>query len=98
LKGKFSRAAKAAFRKVLVTLQFVVSIVLIAATMLVESPLDFMQNKKLGFDKENVLLLTLPKDLDTVKLASFKAALQANPSFLGVAVFFTSPSYNSVTR
>jgi len=86
LKGKFSRAGKgAAFRTVLVTLQFVVSIVLIAATMLVDRQLDFMQNKKLGFDKENVLLLTLPKDLDTVKLASFKAALQANPSFLGVA-------------
>src|SRR4030095_8986090 len=86
LKGKFSRASKGvSFRKVLVTLQFVVSIVLIAATMLVDRQLDFMQNKKLGFDKDNVLLLTLPKDLDTVKLASFKAALQANPSFRGVA-------------
>jgi putative ABC transport system permease protein len=86
LKGKFIRGTKGvSFRKVLVTLQFTVSIVLIAGTILVSRQLKFLQNKKLGFDKENVVVVSLPKDLDSVRLLSFKASLLKEQSILSVA-------------
>ena len=86
LKGKFSKGSKGvSFRKLLVTLQFMVSIGLIACTILVNRQLTFLQNKKLGFDKENVVVLSLPKDMDSTKLASFKASLLSDPSILSAA-------------
>ncbi len=86
LKGKFTKSSKGvSFRKLLVTLQFVVSIALIASTILVSRQLIFLQNKKLGFDKENVVVLTMPKDMDTARLTSFKNSLLSAPSVISVA-------------
>ena len=82
LKGKFIKSSKGvSFRKVLVTLQFVVSIALIASTILVSRQLDFLKNKNVGFDKENVALLTLPRDTDSLRLASFKNSLLSNKEY-----------------
>ena len=44
------------FRKVLVVFQFSLSIILIAGTTTIYHQLNFIKNKKLGFDKENVIL------------------------------------------
>ena len=61
LKGKFQKNTKdVSFRKILVTLQFVISITLIASTIIVTKQLYFLKNKKPGFDKENVGLLRCP--------------------------------------
>jgi len=93
LKGKFIRSNKGVpFRKVLVTLQFVISIALIASTLLVKEQLHFLQNKKLGFDKENVLILTLPRATDSTRLLSFKAALSGNQGIRSVAASSTIPN------
>ena len=95
LKGKFIKGSKGvSFRKLLVTLQFVVSIILIASTILVNRQLNFLQTKKLGFDKENVLVLSLPKDMDSARLASFKASLLGQPSILSVAGSSVLPGVN----
>ena len=95
LKGKFIKVSKGvSLRKLLVTVQFVVSIVLIASTILVGRQLNFLQNKKLGFDKENVLVVTLPKDMDSMRLASFKASLLGEPSILDVASSSVVPGVN----
>ena len=92
LKGKiFKIRKKLSFGRLLVTLQFVVSIVLIAATILVSQQLDFLQNKKLGFDKENVVIVTLPKNLDTARLETFKASLVNNPGIRAVAASQSIP-------
>lgn len=45
------------FRNVLVIIQFCVSIILIIGTLVVQRQLDFMQNRQLGFDSEQVLVL-----------------------------------------
>jgi putative ABC transport system permease protein len=45
------------FRSALVVFQFAISIVLIIATILVFAQLNFMQNKKLGFEKSQVIIL-----------------------------------------
>ena len=95
LKGKFIRGSKGiSFRKFLVTLQFVVSIALMASTILVRQQLDFLQNKRLGFDKENVVVLSLPKDMDSARLASFKTSLLGEPSILSVSGSSVVPGLN----
>ncbi|MCH8233344.1 MAG: ABC transporter permease [Bacteroidetes bacterium] len=45
-------------RTVLITGQFVLSIFLISATLIMKNQLRFLQNKNLGFDKEHVVVLT----------------------------------------
>ncbi len=46
-------------RKSLVVGQFVCGIILIVATLVISEQLDFAQNKKLGFDRENVIAVEL---------------------------------------
>lgn len=47
------------FRKALVVFQFSISIMLIVGTLVVSNQLDFLRNKKLGFQKEQRLVLSL---------------------------------------
>ncbi len=70
LKGELSRGArKSGLRNTLVVFQFAVSIVLLIGTLGVGQQLNFMRNKKLGFDKQHVLLVkratALGEQLDT---------------------------------
>src|SRR4029079_7250255 len=51
------------FRKVLVTLQFTISIILIIATAIVFSQMRYMQNKSLGFDREHIITLPYANEL-----------------------------------
>jgi putative ABC transport system permease protein len=63
LKGTWRSGSKAAlFRKLLVSLQFVLSIALIIGTVVIGRQLHFIQNQKLGFDKERVLCINLKGD------------------------------------
>ena len=58
LKGKIRAGFRSSgIRNVLVVLQFCISIGLIISTILVFQQLEFLQSKKLGFEKENVLVL-----------------------------------------
>jgi predicted permease len=64
LKGNFSTGATGiAFRKVSVTIQFALSIILIAGTIVIYRQLHLMQVQKLGYDKENLIYLPLRGDL-----------------------------------
>ncbi len=76
LKGNVNRSVGELWvRKGLVVFQFVVSIVLIIAVIIVYQQIDFVQNKHLGYDKENVLYFrpegkiseTVPTVLEALK-------------------------------
>jgi putative ABC transport system permease protein len=72
LKGSSSKGAqKKSLQSSLIVFQFFVSIALIIATIIVYQQLHYMQNKKLGYDKEQVLILPdariLGKDQDAFK-------------------------------
>jgi len=47
------------FRKGLITVQFAITALLIASTLIITSQLDFIQNKKLGFNEELLLSVNL---------------------------------------
>ena len=65
LKGSFSRSAGGTWlRNGLVVFQFMISVFLIVATLLVGRQMEFMQNKNLGFDKESVMMVSRAFALD----------------------------------
>jgi putative ABC transport system permease protein len=58
LKGSFLPGKKALLpRKILVTSQFVVSIVLISATLIVFQQLQFVKNRDVGYDQNNLIMV-----------------------------------------
>jgi len=58
LKGTLERGGRSiAFRKILVVVQFSISIVLIIGTLISFQQLDFLRNKPLGFDRDQVVML-----------------------------------------
>lgn len=67
LKGNFRTSGKGVWlRQTLVVFQFCISIVLIIGTQVVIKQLDYIQNKKLGFQKENTIVF--PLDATTEKV------------------------------
>ncbi len=58
LKGNLSNVMKKGwFRSTLVVFQFTASIILIIGTIIVFNQLEYMQNKNLGFDKDQILIV-----------------------------------------
>jgi len=79
------------FRKVLVVVQFSVSIVLIVATTVVFQQLRYIQNKSLGFNKDFILTTTYSGAL-TKQFESFRNELLNNPAVKGVGRSSRIPS------
>lgn len=60
LKGKISNTlAAVALRKGLVVFQFVVSVALIIATVVIEKQMKYLRNQDLGFDKQQQIIIPL---------------------------------------
>ncbi len=77
LKGKLARGSRnSSLRSTLVVFQFTTSIILIVATFIIFRQMDFILNKKLGFDKDHVLFLQGTHVLKD-KVATFKNELEA---------------------
>jgi putative ABC transport system permease protein len=83
LKGKVSMGMKSGgIRSSLVVFQFAVSIILIIATITVFSQLNYIQNKEIGFNKNQVITVEETYVLGD-QLASFKNEILANSMILG---------------
>jgi len=50
-------------RKALVVFQFTISVVFISSMLIISKQLDYVQNKDIGFERENLLAVTLSEDL-----------------------------------
>ncbi len=89
LKGSSSTSTnhKSPLRSGLVIFQFAVSTILIISTLVVYQQLHFMQNKKLGYDKEQVLYLQDAYILGSRDVqSSFKQELLKDSRILNVSV------------
>ncbi len=75
--GKFG--GRNGFRKVLTGLQFFISIALIIATAIVNRQLDFMTEKDLGFDKEQIMVVGLNNTSILQNRQSFADRLEQSP-------------------
>ncbi len=59
LKGNVGKSGGKILRKVLVTLQFTISIFMLIGTLVIYRQMEFVRNKDLGFDKEQMMSLQL---------------------------------------
>ena len=70
---------------VLVLFQFVVSIVLISSSLFVYRQMRFIQNKDLGFSKEQLMIIPLDDNNVRAKVLSFKQELSRNPNIISAS-------------
>lgn len=81
LKRKLGKG-KGTLRKILVLLQFSISIIMIVGTFTVIQQLNFLRDKNLGFDKENVVVLTVRDTTGVKNLDAFQEELLKHPQIL----------------
>ncbi len=85
LKGNVKNSMKnGRLRKVLVVFQFAVSILLIIGTLIMYRQINYMLNKDLGFNKENLVVLNRAGVLGT-KMESFKEAVKNIPGVVNIS-------------
>ncbi|MCG3156381.1 MAG: hypothetical protein DKINENOH_03005 [bacterium] len=86
LKGSLKAGAKSPWlRSTLVVLQFAISIVLLVGTGVVFQQLEYMRNKRLGFNKEQVVVLPIETATGLRNFEAFREQLLQNPNFINVA-------------
>ncbi|MGH7599953.1 MAG: ABC transporter permease, partial [bacterium] len=90
--GRHQGTSGARMRQVLVVGQFIVSIALIACTIIVSRQIDFIRNKRLGFDKEQVLVLPLRGEQAQTKWPQLKTALLRHPEIEAVTASSSVPA------
>ena len=92
LKGtlKFSHAATF-FRQGLVVFQFALSIILIVGMIVIYRQMDFIQNKNLGYDRENLIYIPIEGELIN-KYEVFKDEAAKMPSIVDVSKMRNSPT------
>ncbi len=94
LMKKMNRTAKGIdLRRGLVIFQFTISIMLIAATLIVYQQLSFMRSQDLGINIDQTLILKAPigKESSFSSVTSFKDALLTIPSIKGVSASASIP-------
>ncbi len=82
-------------RKGLVVLQFAISIVLIISTAVVFNQLDFLRNRKLGFDKNHVVLVPIRADAIREGAEEIKVELMRNPGISSATIANAVPGGNA---
>jgi len=96
LKGKFSSSLKnTVFRKILVGVQFSISIFMIIGILVIVRQLDYMKNMNLGFDKEQMVIIPFFGHLQDEEGASRHSTLKnkfsQNPSIVSASYTIDLP-------
>jgi putative ABC transport system permease protein len=92
LKGTaLSGKGKSVFRRSMATLQFVISTTLIIGTLIIYNQMEYVQNKSLGFDKENVVLITTESNAVRQNIEFFRNTLMDDPRIMAVAASSNVP-------
>lgn len=94
-------ASHSLLRKVLITFQFGISILMIIGTLVVLDQLEYMQNKPLGFDEDNLVVVRLPDEEALNGYPAYRDGLMQYPEILNVSTANSIPggqtSLNLVT-
>jgi putative ABC transport system permease protein len=84
-KGKISKGARSGTaRKILVVIQFSVSITLIIITLSIFNQIRFMREADTGFSKKDILLLPISNTVISKDFEGFKNELLQNPQIISV--------------
>jgi putative ABC transport system permease protein len=92
LQGRLRRGTKSSVLRVaLVSLQFTVSIVLIIGTLMVDKQLNFVRNRKLGYNKDHVIALRIRNEETQKKYEAIKTELLRHPNIMSVTASSSLP-------
>jgi putative ABC transport system permease protein len=80
-------------RNGLVVFQFGISVVLFIGTFVVYGQMDYIQNKNLGFNKDQLIIIEKTDDLFS-RIPEFKERLLENPNVISVTNHHTIPGRN----
>lgn len=89
VKGGFRRKSKGVYGKVFITFQYTVTIALLACSWIILKQTDFLRNKDLGFQKDNIVHLDYLSSTD--KKEVIKNALLQIPGVDDVSLTWQSP-------
>ncbi len=84
------------FKRILVVIQFVVSILLIICTLVIAQQLRYMENAHLGFDKEYMLMVPIQGDSGRKQHETIKNELLRQPGVIGAAACLRAPISGNV--
>jgi len=87
LKGNLSKgSSNVTLRRALVVIQFSISMIMLICTWIVYAQLQYLRNKDLGFNKEQVLTVSANSNKDlTSNIRSFKNEIRTNPHVLSAS-------------
>ena len=93
LKGSLSRSSSnVTLRRTLVVVQFSISMIMLICTWVVYGQLQYLRNKDLGFNKDQVLSMQANANGDIrSKIAAFKDEVRKNPQVISVSTSQTVP-------
>jgi putative ABC transport system permease protein len=92
LKGKITTGpAQVGMRKGLVIFQFVISVFLIICTLIIYKQINYLRNQNLGFNQEQVLVVSMKDDEIRSQYEVIRNAMLGNPDILKVAASSSVP-------
>ncbi|MEL7004466.1 MAG: ABC transporter permease [Bacteroidota bacterium] len=91
LKGSGGKSGGKLLRKVLVTLQFSISMFMLIGTLVIYAQMQFVRNKDLGFDKEQMMQIDFRSRADAEKWHILKNKLVQNTNIGGAGSSSTTP-------
>lgn len=95
LKGSFkNRRSSHVLRKVLITVQFAISIFVVVCTLFMQEQIRYVRNKDLGFDKTNMLVLPIQDTLVQRQLTGIKHEFLRNPRILAATTSYNVMGMN----
>ena len=98
LKGDFRTGSSGVWlRKSLIVLQFIISVGLIICTLVIGAQLSYMQNKKLGYEKNNVVVLPVNETMRD-KVGALKNEFLRNSSVEDVTFATRTPVFINSTN
>jgi putative ABC transport system permease protein len=98
LKGSLSKSSSnVTLRRVLVVVQFSISMIMLICTWVVYKQLNYLRNKDLGFNKEQVLSVSANANRDIRSaILAFKNEVRNNPEIISVSTAQTTPGGQGV--
>ena len=90
LKGLIRNGVKSSFRKILVVVQFSLTIIMIISTVVLFRQLGFMMSTDLGFDRENLVVLQMSQQMQE-RFEPFRNDLLNNPQVEGITKSLQGP-------
>lgn len=91
LKGSFKSSNSGnGLRQSLIVFQFFISTFMIACTIVVNSQLNFIQNRNMGYNREQVIVTTIDSKI-LEKMEAMKNELKENPNILHISLTNFTP-------